>query len=264
VAQLDKIVLTSVVSLREFGYYALAGIAANGLYVFVAPVFNAVFPRLVADMSTARLGTTYHRACQVASLLLLPPAVTVVVFAPEILSVWLGPAADIDTTGPLLQILAAATAVQGLLYVPNALMLGSGWTRLAIVVNFVGLVALVPMILILATRFGAIGAAVAWLAYNLAYALIGVPLMHRRLLRGDALQWYLLDVGAPLVGCVGPAILIRFSIGEPDTRFGMAVLILAAVVASAVGAALLTPLRGSIVSAIQQRWRRQMDQSVDS
>jgi O-antigen/teichoic acid export membrane protein len=191
---------------------------------------------------------------------LLPAAVTVVLFAPEVLSVWLGTTAYIGTTAMLLQVLAGAAALQGLLYVPNALMLGSGSTRLPIAFNLVGVVVLVPLILVLAGRFGALGAAGAWLTYNLGYVLVGIPVMHRQLLPGHALHWYVIDVGAPLAGALIPAALIRVGLGVPESRVGMLALILAALVASAIGATLLAPSSQSFVKA----WGRRLAQRADT
>ncbi|MDQ2911870.1 MAG: oligosaccharide flippase family protein, partial [Chloroflexota bacterium] len=74
VTQLDKFVLSALVPLQDFGYYALAATVASGLYVFVTPVFNAAFPHLVSAGNEAELRSTYRRACQIGSLVLLPPA----------------------------------------------------------------------------------------------------------------------------------------------------------------------------------------------
>lgn len=263
VSQLDKVVLSSVVPLRDFGYYTLAGTIAGGLYIFVAPVFNAVFPRLVSDLPTARLASTYHRACQLASLLLLPVAASLVVFAPEVLSVWLGDAIDVNDTALLLRVLACATALQALLYVPNALMLAAGWTRLPIAVNSVAIVILLPTILLLAQRFGAIGGAIAWLIYNVGYVFIGIAVMHRRLLRGHAAHWYLVDIAGPLVGAVGGALAIRLIVADPSSRLGLAALVFGAVFTATAGAFLLTPFRESATDALRRRLSRQASASMD-
>jgi O-antigen/teichoic acid export membrane protein len=252
VTQLDKIVLSAIVSLEAFGYYALAATVTSGLYIFVAPVFNAAFPQLVAAVGRGeQIERIYHRACQLASLLLLPPAVALVVFAPEALNGWLGTTQS-ETTVWLVRILAVGTALNGLANLPYALMLAAGWTRLPLVMNLVAVAALIPLLILLSTRFGAMGGATAWLAYNIGVVLIGVPVMHRRLLRGHALRWYAIDVGAPLLGALAAATLLRIGIDEPSTRPGMLVLFVAAVCASGFGAWLLTPARASLVRGLAQ------------
>lgn len=45
-AQVDKILLSKIVSLKDFGFYTLAASAAGALYFLVTPVVTAISPRL--------------------------------------------------------------------------------------------------------------------------------------------------------------------------------------------------------------------------
>jgi O-antigen/teichoic acid export membrane protein len=218
VTQLDKVVLSSLVTLQDFGYYVLASTVASGLYVFVTPVFNAAFPHLVSARTDADLESSYRRACQIGSLALLPPAVTLVLFAPEALSAWLGDEQQrVGAMVWLVRILAVGTAVNGLLNLPYALMLARRWTTTLLWINAVAFVLLVPLILILVGWLGPMGAAISWLSYNFATALVLAPLLHRRLLVGH-LRSYGRDIGAPFLAALGGAALVRLAIAEPGPR----------------------------------------------
>ncbi|MDP1620620.1 MAG: oligosaccharide flippase family protein, partial [bacterium] len=46
--QLDKVLLSRILSLEDFGRYALAGVVSSGLYVLLTPTFNVIYPRLSA------------------------------------------------------------------------------------------------------------------------------------------------------------------------------------------------------------------------
>jgi O-antigen/teichoic acid export membrane protein len=261
--QLDKVVLSAIVPLEEFGYYVLAATVTTGLYIFVAPVFNAAFPRLVAALGRVEeLEHTYHRASQMASVLLLPPAVALAVFAPEALTGWLGQAPP-STAVWLVRILAAGTVLNGLANLPYALMLAAGWTRLPLAMNLVAVATLIPALVLLSAAFGAIGAAAAWLTYNVGVALIGVPVMHRRLLRGHLVRWYVSDVGAPLLGTLSAVFFARIVLTNTDSRVGLIALFVAAVFAGAVGAWLLTPARTSLFRGLVQFFARGRRSSVE-
>ena len=52
--------------------------------------------------------------------------------------------------------------------------------------------------LVVVPRYGPMGAAGLWLVLNIVYVLLEMPFMHRRLLRGEALRWYVFDIGMPL------------------------------------------------------------------
>ena len=73
--QVDKIVLSRVLSLELFGYYSLAAVASNTLYVLVTPVATAVFPGLTREAASGNstgVAALYHRATQTVAVLVLP------------------------------------------------------------------------------------------------------------------------------------------------------------------------------------------------
>jgi len=41
--QLDKVLLSKILSLEDFGRYALAGVVASVLYVLLTPTFNVIY-----------------------------------------------------------------------------------------------------------------------------------------------------------------------------------------------------------------------------
>lgn len=81
--QLDKIILSKMLSLEMFGYYTLAGVVATALYRLVGPVFSAVYPRMTQLASLGdqeELKRLYHRSCQFVAVLILPVSAVLVFF----------------------------------------------------------------------------------------------------------------------------------------------------------------------------------------
>src|SRR3546814_13686419 len=73
--QTDKIILSGLVSLTDFGYYVLATTGASVIYILTTLVTQAIYPALFEAMGTrndVRLPTTYHSAGQSLSALLAP------------------------------------------------------------------------------------------------------------------------------------------------------------------------------------------------
>jgi hypothetical protein len=66
--------------------------------------------------------------------------------------------------------------------------------------------------IVLTTWYGAAGAASIWVALNVGYLLISVPVMHLRLLPGEQWRWYAQDVGRPLLAGLGVAVVGRLFI----------------------------------------------------
>ena len=210
--QMDKIVLSKLLTLEMFGYYGLASTLASSLYVLVTPFFSAMFPRLsqlVAGRDLEALKNLYHHGCQLLAVLVLPIATVLALFAKEVLTIWTHDLLISESTHLLASLLVIGTALNGLMTIPYALQLAHGWTRLAFYQNVVAVILLVPL-LILGTRlYGAIGAAIIWPILNTGYVLIGIQLMHRRLLKSEKSRWYFQDVALPMIGSITVASLAR-------------------------------------------------------
>ena len=212
--QTDKVILSKVLSLEQFGYYILAFNIAGVLTQMGHPFFVAFFPkfsRLFAENLPGELSRTYHRGSQAYSFLLFPPAMTLAFFSKEILSLWIGLPRTGEDTHLLLSVLVVGTCLNALMVIPYALQLAYGWTKLSFFVNLGMAVVMVPSLIWASLRFGSLGAATIWGLINLGYIFTAIPLMHRRLLRGEMWRWYVIDVGAPLMGALTICVLSRLS-----------------------------------------------------
>ncbi len=203
--QTDKLILSNLLSLTSFGYYTFAAVVAGSLARIVGPIHTTFFPRfteLVSHGRSSELTRIYHRACQVVSVAVLPVAVVLATFAPEIVRLWTRNPDLVANTPRLVTILVIGNALHALLYLPYALQLAHGWTRLAFLSNLTGVAVLVPGIFVATAHWEALGAALIWVALTAAYVFVHIPMMHRRLLPGEAGVWYVDDVGKPLGACL--------------------------------------------------------------
>ena len=106
-------------------------------------------------------------------------------------------------------------AINGLMNLPYALQLACGWTRIGLQINTFLIVAMVPAIIFMTMRYGAVGGAASWALLNGAYLVVGIPLTHRRLLPGDARRWVVRDVALPLVTAMFVAVVGRHLAPSP-------------------------------------------------
>jgi O-antigen/teichoic acid export membrane protein len=134
-----------------------------------------------------------------------------------LLELWTFDGAIARNSGPILAVLAAGTAVNGLTTLPTSLQLANGWTRLVIHVNVAAVALMAPAMYLVARHSGGIGAAWLWLALNTGYVLFMLPVMHRRLLPGHLPRWMLVDVGAPLALAVAVVVGGRLLFGVPQS-----------------------------------------------
>ena len=201
--QVDKLLLSRLLPLAEFGYFMLASTLATGLWMIGAPVVLAVGPlmvRLHESRDEAALANAYHKASQLVSVGVVPAMLVLALFAPGVVLAWSGDPALAAGAGPILALLGVGTGLNALLQLPYQLQLAAGWTGLAMRVNLVAVLVMVPLLLWAVPRHGPLAAATVWAAINAAYLLVTIPLMHRRLLPAEMWRWLGRDILAPLGG----------------------------------------------------------------
>ncbi len=241
--QVDKIILSRLLLLTDYGYYTLAAVVSGSLYLFVGPIGQAWFPRLSelhGAGDTPRLVSAYHQGAQLVSVIAGSAGIVMVVFAEPILSLWTQDAALAGRTALLVKVLAIGNVLNMLMWMPYKAQLAHGWTGLTLRINLVSVLVLVPAILWAVPRYGAIGAAWIWVVLNAGYVLVGVHFMYRRILCGEKARWYTEDVLAPLSAAGGAALLVRL-VAPTGSAVAQLAAVLAAVVLAMAAAFVAAP-----------------------
>lgn len=210
--QTDKVILSKVLSLTDFGVYVVANTLAAGIYMLIGPMFSVIYPRfsaLVHKGEEKALIDLYHTSSQLMSALVVPVAVVFAGFSQEILYIWTGDLILSQHGALIFSLLIIGNACNGIMNMPYALQLAVGWTKLAFWVNVGAIVILVPAIWWAAMHYGAIGGAAVWAFLNFGYIVLTPQIMHRRLLPRDKRIWYTYDVVVPVMVCVAALILLR-------------------------------------------------------
>jgi O-antigen/teichoic acid export membrane protein len=221
ITQVDKVLVSKLLTLRIFGYYALAWTVANGLVIISSAIFNVIFPRLSAQVAASDedgVRQSYHRGAQLMAVMVLPPAAVLSFFSFEILRLWTRSTETAAFDARILTVLVVGSALNSLLYLPYALQLAFGWTKLSFVAGVLSVAILIPSLFPLTKYFGAIGAASMWAVLNILNMLIVVPVMHRRLLQGETWR-YFADIGLPLVATMVIAMLGRLVFADLNSPF---------------------------------------------
>jgi len=222
--QLDKVILSKMLSLEMFGYYTLASMVAMSLGRLFTPVFCSIYPRftqLVSIDDQDGLKRLYHKICQFIAVLILPVAIVIAMFSYEVILLWTQNPAIAEKTHLILSIMICGTALNGLMNPPYALQLAFGWTSLPVYSNLISVILFVPLIIFMAACFGAVGGAIAWLVLNIGYVTFWIPVMHKRLLLKEKWRWYWQDTCVPLMACTFVAGLGRIFAKELMSQYMM-------------------------------------------
>jgi O-antigen/teichoic acid export membrane protein len=199
--QVDKVILSRMLSLEAFGCYSLAGVVAGALYSITGPIVQAYYPHmteLVTRKDESGLIAVYHRGSQVVSVLVGSAAMMLILFGERLVALWTGNLALAHDVAPLVALLALGTLLHSLMHIPYMLQLAHGWTSFGVNINIVAVIVLVPAISWATPRYGALGAAWIWVILNCGYLFISMYFMHRRLIPDEKWRWYFRDTCLPL------------------------------------------------------------------
>jgi O-antigen/teichoic acid export membrane protein len=243
--QVDKLLLSKLLTLREYGYYTLSATVAAALYMIISPITQALYPRL-CELRTrgnqTALIETYHQGAQLVSVIAGSAAIVMILFSETFLLLWTQDHELAKHASPLLSLLMFGNLLNGLVHMPYQAQLAYGLTSLGVKVNIIALLFIMPAILWVTPRYGAVGAAWAWVILNTGYLTIAVHFLYRRILSAEKWCWYRQDLIVPLgAATLAAAVVALFWPDAANPLTQLTQLALAAL--STIGAALLSANR---------------------
>jgi O-antigen/teichoic acid export membrane protein len=162
-SSLDRFFIGAIMPLAAVAHYVTPFEVVSKLLVLPQSMMAALFPAFasgyVADRE--RSGLLFERALRAIVLLMFPLLFAIVLFAPEGLSLWVGPEFARAST-PVLRWLAVGVFINSLAQPPVAIIQGGGRPDLTAWLHLVELPLYVAALWMLAHRFGIVGVAMAW------------------------------------------------------------------------------------------------------
>jgi O-antigen/teichoic acid export membrane protein len=222
VMQVDKLLIGALLSLSAVGYYFVPLQLAQRLPTVVGAVAVAFLPAASALHGRAdreRLVELYLRATKVVSLLGLPLASLLVIFAHPILLYWIGPHFADEGALPM-QVLVVGYGINIFSTIPAITSDSLGRPGVTTAFSVASAVANVTLSLLLIPPFGILGAALA-IAINSATNIPAIVwYVHRRVIDLPVRTMVRASVAAPLAAAAVawiPMLLLRRLVEGPAT-----------------------------------------------
>lgn len=261
VTQTDKLVLSKLLPLADYGYFTLAVLAASGVMMISGPISSALLPRMArlqAEGDEAGLINLYRNATQLVAVIALPASMVLAFFAEQVLWAWTGDSRAAAQAAPVLRLYALGNGFLALAAFPFYLQFAKGDLKLHLIGNALFVVFLIPAIIWASSRHGMVGAGYAWLTANALYFIIWVRKVHDRFAKGLHLQWLINDVGilAMLsgIGALLAHVLFRHLQGRAEVAIGLAIVSLALLTITATGSSWVR-------KTFSAKWRSQIEKN---
>lgn len=261
VTQTDKLVLSKILPLAEYGYFSLAVLAASGVMMISGPISNAIMPRMAkmeAEGDHAGLIKIYRQSTQLVAIIAGSACVTVAFCAEPLLFVWTGDKALAHHAFPILVLYAIGNGILAVSAFPYYLQYAKGNLRLHLIGNAGFIILLIPTIIWSASNYGSKGAGYVWLIMNIIYLITWVPLIHSRFEPGLNLSWFCRDI---LVICTVATLIgycLFFIMPSIHNRIYLVASILAFGIIVMLGAACSSSVLWIRVSVFIQQFRKKV------
>lgn len=223
VTQTDKLVLSKLLPLAEYGYFTLAVLVASGIMIISGPVSSAIMPRMAkleAEGDHAGVIRIYRQSTQLVAVIAGSAAVTVSLFAEPLLWAWTGDKLLAQHAAPVLVLYAIGNGILAVSAFPYYLQYAKGNLRLHMIGNAGFVLFLIPSILWAASQYGGVGAGYVWLTMNLVNLVVWVPIVHNKFAPGLNRLWFSRDIGINSIVIVAVGYALSVSIPLMNSRVG--------------------------------------------
>ncbi len=198
VTQIDKLILSKILPLAEYGYFTVAVLVASGIMMVSLPISSAIMPRMArlhAEGNDAQFLAVYRQATQLVTVIVLPAALVLALFSKQVLWAWTGNLDLADRAAPTLSLYASGYGFLVVGAFPYYLQYAKGNLRLHLIGNLLFVIFLIPSVIWAASHHGATGAGWAWFVANAAYFFCWTPLVHQKYAPNIHWHWLFTDIG---------------------------------------------------------------------
>ncbi|CUV66430.1 O-antigen flippase Wzx [Sulfurovum sp. enrichment culture clone C5] len=192
VTQTDKLIMSNLLSLTNYGYFTLAVLVASGIMMISSPISSAIMPRMVkldAEGKYDDMIYIYRQSTQIVTVIAGSISIILAGFAEPILYVWTGDAYIASVAAPIMRLYAIGYGILAVGAFPYYLQYAKGKLKLHIIGNILFVLILMPTLFWATERYGMIGAGYAWLFVNLLYFAVWTYVVHYAYAKGIHMQW---------------------------------------------------------------------------
>lgn len=204
--QMDKVLLSEVLPLNEYGYFSLVALITTGIMMLTNPLVQALLPRmtvLVAEGRQAEMHALLLTANRFACSFLFPLAAVIALHGEDLIYAWTGDRAAAQWSQQILCWYSLGSAIMAISAFQFYLQYACGEMRLHIWYSVVSAIVTVPVMFFAIRYQGAYGAAMAWFLLRAVSIAIWPTIVHRSLAPGIHGQWLRDIVRITLMTAVG-------------------------------------------------------------
>ena len=192
VTQIDKLVLSKYIPLKEYGYFSLAIVIANGLFVLGNAIGSAIMPRMTVyseQKNFEALEKLYFLSMEIVLLIVVPISALLVFNGEELLYLWTHDLIAAKKASEIMKWYVLGNAMVSMGAFAYYLQYARGDLKLHVKGNIIYASVLIPLQVYMASNFGPIYTGIVWFIVNLLIVVVWLGVIHKKFLKGKHLLW---------------------------------------------------------------------------
>ena len=167
--QIDKLVISKILSLKEFGYYSMASMLSQVPMMVISPMALALLPRMVrlnSNKDKEKLVKLFHVNSYILSTLATTFAVVLFLYTKDFVLIWTHDIFIANAIENVTKILLLGGVFLSFQVMPYYLAIANGHTKTNVRLGIVEIICIIPVLIFFVKQFGIIGATFTWLIVN--------------------------------------------------------------------------------------------------
>jgi len=213
VSQVDKLVLSGVLTLAEYGYFSLVILISGVISGLTGPISKAVLPLMTYLLSSgqeAGMLSLYRGATQMVTWIAMSVSIMVAFFSELLMYAWTGNKEVAEWSKNILFWFALGNGVLTVIAFQYYLQIAHGKLKLHVQGSTIAAVIDVPIVIYATLNYGALGAGIAWFVLRVVWGLVWTPIVHHRFALGLHWKWLFNDVLVIVLAVTLAALMMQY------------------------------------------------------
>lgn len=189
--QMDKIIITKLLSLKSLGYYTLALSLSQVLIAIANPISIALLPKFTSEYSQGnnqKASFIFNKFSVLVSILIFGVMANMSFFAKDLIWVWTGNLYVANQAYIYLPIISLSMSMLALASLPYQVAISNGYTKLNNILGISSLLITIPGYFLATRQYGAIGAAFVFCFVQSMTTFIYIFFINKKFLKSNILK----------------------------------------------------------------------------
>ena len=202
ITQVDKLILSNLLSLDKFGIYMLAASSAAILQIIINPFYTIFYPKfskLYIENNIKEICHLYGTLVKSLSSVLLPLGLFIIISSEFLLFIWTGDKNLSSSIAPVFNLLLAASVFNGITYIPYIIQLSFGKNWIPLSLNILFTIINIPLIIVFVKWYGFLGGGLVLLLNQIIIFFINPLLIQKYVSNKIIIKDFLYNTTVPIL-----------------------------------------------------------------